>query len=229
VTAVRNPGAGVETIIVGGAMLLRLRVELPDQPGSLGRVTWTLGVLGADVAQIHVLERDSGRALDDITLEWRGQPRDRLLSSLRSIPGVRPIGLWAARSTPEAMPEAGVIASMVAAPSRALSTLMDAAPLVLAANWACVADGAGEVRMASPEAPARPRLPDGVPARAVAVTDGARLARAPLPGGLVLTVAREDGPAFHRTELGRLQHMLDVLACLPVVGPEPVGTRTGTS
>ncbi len=208
-------------------MLLRLRVELPDQPGSLGRVTWTLGVLGADVAQISVLERDSGRALDDITLEWRGQPRDRLLSSLRSIPGVRPVALWAARSTPEAMPEAGVIASMVTAPSRALSTLMDAAPLVLAANWACVADGAGGVLMASPEAPAHPRLPDGVPARAVAVTDGARMARAPLPGGLVLTVAREDGPAFHRTELGRLQHMLDVLACLPASVPESVGARGG--
>ena len=205
-------------------MLLRLRVELPDQPGSLGRVTWTLGVLGADVAQIYVLERNSGRALDDITMEWRGQPRDRLLSSLRSIPGVRPVGLWAARSTPEAMPEAGVIASMVTNPSRALATLMDAAPLVLAANWACVTDATGEVLMASPEAPAHARLPDGVPARAVAVTDGARLARAPVPGGLVLTVAREEGPVFHRTELGRLQHMLDVLGCLPdVTGAEPVG------
>jgi hypothetical protein len=211
-------------------MLLRLRVELPDQPGSLGRVTWTLGVLGADVAQIYVLERDSGRALDDITLEWRGQPRDRLLSALRSIPGVRPVGLWAARSTPEAMPEASVIASMVTAPSRALSTLMDAAPLVLAANWACVTDGAGEVRLASPEAPAHPRLPEGRPARPVAMTEGARLARAPLPDGLVLTVAREDGPAFHRTELARLQHMIDVLASLPSIGlAEPVGARPATS
>ena len=88
-------------------MLLRLRIELPDQPGSLGRVTWTLGVLGADVAQIYVLERNSGRALDDITVEWRGQPRDRLLSSLRSIPGVRPIGLWAARSTLRRCPKQG--------------------------------------------------------------------------------------------------------------------------
>jgi hypothetical protein len=148
------------------------------------------------------------------------------LSALRSIPGVQPIGLWAARSTPEAMPEAGVIASMVTAPSRALATLMDAAPLVLGATWACVTDATGEVLLTSPEAPAHPRLPDGIPARAVAVTEGARLARAPLPGSRVLTVAREDGPAFHRTELGRLQHMLDVLACLPdVVASEPVGAR----
>ena len=199
-------------------MLLRLRIELPDQPGSLGRVTWTLGVLGADVAQIFVLERDSGRALDDITLEWRGQPRDRLLSALRSIPGVRPVGVWAARSTPEAMPEAGVIAQMVTAPDRALVTLMNAAPLALAATWGCVSDACGMVLMSTPEAPSHPRLPEGVPTRVIAVTEHARLARAPLPGGLVLTVAREDGPSFHRSELNRLQHMLDVLGSLTEAG-----------
>ena len=199
-------------------MLLRLRIELPDQPGSLGRVTWTLGVLGADVAQIFVLERDSGRALDDITLEWRGQPRDRLLSALRSIPGVRPVGVWAARSTPEAMPEAGLIAQMVTAPERALVTLMDAAPLVLAATWSCVSDAGGVVLMSTPGAPSHPRLPEGVPTRAIAVTEGARLARAPLPGDLVLTVARVDGPSFHRAELNRLQHMLDVLGSLADAG-----------
>ena len=199
-------------------MLLRLRIELPDQPGSLGRVTWTLGVLGADVAQIFVLERDSGRALDDITLEWRGQPRDRLLSALRSIPGVRPVGVWAARSTPEAMPEAGLIAQMVTAPERALVTLMDAAPLVLAATWGCVSDAGSVVLMSTPEAPSHPRLPEGAPTRAIAVTEGARLARAPLPGGLVLTVAREDGPSFHSSELNRLQHMLDVFESLTEAG-----------
>ncbi|MGH8775482.1 MAG: amino acid-binding protein [Jiangellaceae bacterium] len=155
-------------------MLLRLRIELPDQPGSLGRVTWTLGVLGADVAQIFVLERGAGRALDDITVEWRGQPRDRLLSALRSIPGVRPAGAWPARSTSEAMPEAGVMAQMVAAPARALATLMEAAPLVLAATWACVSDGRGVVITSTPDAPAHPRLPPGLPARLVAVTEGAR-------------------------------------------------------
>jgi hypothetical protein len=40
------------------------------------------------------------------------------------------------------------------------------------------------------------------------------LARAPLPADKVLTVARVEGPAFHRTELERLQRMIEVLACL---------------
>jgi hypothetical protein len=102
---------------------------------------------------------------------------------------------------------------------------MNAAPLVLAATWACVSGDAGTVLMSSPEAPAHPRLPAAVPARVVAVTDGARLARAPLPDGLVLTVAREDGPSFHRSELGRLRYLLDVLASLRVAAREPTTTR----
>ncbi|MFD0851823.1 ACT domain-containing protein, partial [Actinomadura adrarensis] len=42
-------------------MLLRIRVRLPDRPGSLGKVARILGAAGADVAQMAVLERDNGR------------------------------------------------------------------------------------------------------------------------------------------------------------------------
>jgi hypothetical protein len=42
----------------------------------------------------------------------------------------------------------------------------------------------------------------------------------------VITVARDDGPSFHRSELGRLRYMLDVLASLPVgTVREPTTTR----
>jgi hypothetical protein len=199
-----------------------VRIELPDQPGSLARVTWTLGVLGADIAQISVLERGAGRALDDITLEWRGQPRDRLLSALRSTPGVKLIGVWTARSTAEAMPEIDVVAQMVTNPRRARITLTDAAPMVLAADWACITDGTGAVAQASAGAPPSVPLPARRPPRVVAETDEARLARAPLPEDHVLTVARVEGPAFHRSELGRLQRMIEVLTCVQKSAlPEP--------
>ncbi|MFD0535873.1 ACT domain-containing protein [Actinomadura luteofluorescens] len=51
-------------------MLLRIRVRLPDRPGSLGQVARTLGAAGADVVQMAVLERDNGRAMDDFTVAW---------------------------------------------------------------------------------------------------------------------------------------------------------------
>lgn len=195
--------------------MLRIRIELPDQPGSLARVTWTLGVLGADIAQVCVLERSGGRALDDIVLEWRGQPRDRLLSALRSTPGVKPIGVWTTRSSPDALPEIDVIAQMIANPSRAIATLTDAVPLVLAADWAGVTTEAGTVALTSPGAPGNVPLPARTPPRASTEAHEARLARAPLPGGHVLTVARSEGPPFHRTELDRLQRLLEVLDALP--------------
>lgn len=202
--------------------MLRIRIELPDQPGSLARVTWTLGVLGADIAQISVLERGGGRALDDITLEWRGQPRDRLLSALRSTPGVKPVGVWAARSTPEALPEIDVVAHMVTNPRRAMTTLTDAAPIVLAADWACVTDKSGAVALASVGAPANVPIPTRTPPRVVTEPHESRLVRAPLPDAYVLSVARSEGPPFHRSELGRLQRMLDVLDSLPEVArPDP--------
>ncbi len=201
--------------------MLRVRIELPDQPGSLARVTWTLGVLGADIAQISVLERGSGRALDDITLEWRGQPRDRLLSALRSIPGVKVLGVWTARSTTEARPEIDVITQMVTNPQRATTTLTDSAPLLLAADWACVTDTAGAVALASVGTPPSVPLPARRPPRVVAESDEARLARAPLPGDHVLTVARVEGPAFHRSELERLQRMVEVLRCVQDATPLP--------
>lgn len=178
-------------------------------------MTWTLGVLGADIAQISVLERGGGRALDDITLEWRGQPRDRLLSALRSTPGVKLLGVWTARSTPEALPEIDVVVQMVTSPHRAIVALTNAAPLILAADWACVTDVSGAVAQASVGAPPRVPLPTRRPPRVVAETDEARLARAPLPADHVLTVARVEGPAFHRTELERLQRMIEVLSGLP--------------
>jgi hypothetical protein len=197
--------------------MLRLRIVLPDQPGSLARVTWTLGVLGADIVQISVLERDGGRALDDITLESRGQPRDRLLSALRSTPGVRPIAVWTDRTTSEALPDVDVVTAMIAAPRRAVTTLMDATPILLAADWACVADGDGVVLLASAGARRGAAMPPGIPPRAVGTeTAQSQVVRAPIPGAYVLAVVRDEGPPFHRTEINRLRRLLEVLDGLGV-------------
>ncbi|GAB3900288.1 hypothetical protein GCM10027612_61670 [Microbispora bryophytorum subsp. camponoti] len=51
-------------------MLLRLRIALPDRPGSLSQVTGILGSAGADITQVTVLDRGDGRALDDFTVYW---------------------------------------------------------------------------------------------------------------------------------------------------------------
>ena len=199
-------------------MLLRVRVTLPDRPGALGQVARTLGVAGADIVQVVVLERLGGRAVDDFTVVWPGASRvERLLAGLAAIPGVQVDGVWKAIGAPvSGGHDAELLAQVAANPADGLATLVDAVPGLLAADWAAAAvvpadwaartaaprsipglDTGGEPRVAyaSWRAPAPLQLPEVTPLRARPLTgaDSTRYAVAPFGrAGLVLVVARSD-------------------------------------
>ena len=202
-------------------MLLRVRVTLPDRPGALGQVARTLGVAGADIVQVVVLERLGGRAVDDFTVVWPGASRvERLLAGLAAIPGVQVDGVWKAIGAPvNGGHDAELLAQVAANPSDGLATLVDAVPGLLAADWAAAAvvpaDWAARtgaprplptepmlgltddatVVYASWRAPAPLQLPEITPLRARPITgsEGTRYAVAPFGrAGLVLVVARSD-------------------------------------
>jgi hypothetical protein len=223
-------------------------VSLPDRPGSLGQVARTLGIVGADIVQVVVLERVSGRAVDDFTVVWpAAAPVDRVLAGLVAIPGVRIDGVWRATELPESSArEAALVGQIAANPGYGLATLVDAAPGVCAADWAAVlsvprdwADGgrpAPNVLCASLRAPVTPRIPDIAPLRprAMSTPEGDHLAVAPFQrGGLILAVARtgadgggESGlyPApFHRGEVERLAQLVEAAAV--VLGDRLVNLR----
>jgi hypothetical protein len=122
-------------------MLLRVRVTLPDRPGALGQVARTLGVAGADIVQVVVLERLGGRAIDDFTVVWPGASRvERLLAGLAAIPGVQVDGVWRAIGAPvSGGHDAELLAQVAANPADGLATLVDAVPGLLAADWAAAA------------------------------------------------------------------------------------------
>ena len=46
-----------------------MRVELPDVPGSLGRVATAIGEAGGDIEAIEIVEKRDGFAVDDVLLE----------------------------------------------------------------------------------------------------------------------------------------------------------------
>ena len=119
-------------------MLLRVRVSLPDRPGSLGQLARTLGVAGADIVQVVVLERLAGRAIDDFTVSWpAGASLDRLRAGLAAMPGVRVDGLWRAIGSPvTGGGDAQLLGQLASNPQDGLATLVDAAPGLLAADWA---------------------------------------------------------------------------------------------
>lgn len=118
-------------------MLLRIRVRLPDRPGSLGKVARTLGAAGTDVVQMAVLEREGGRALDDFTVVWpSGTGIERLCDGLAYVPGVEIIGIWPTAEPQGAFPDAVLIGQLAARPDNGLAILADAVPAILSADWA---------------------------------------------------------------------------------------------
>ncbi|MFC5753948.1 ACT domain-containing protein [Actinomadura rugatobispora] len=212
-------------------MLLRIRVRLPDRPGSLGKVARILGAAGADVAQMAVLERDNGRALDDFTVAWpAGAGIDRLCDGLASIPGVDIVGIWPTAEPQGAFPDAALIGQLAAVPERGAVTLADAVPALLSADWAGLAEIAPEgaaLVHASLGGLAGMELPPLEPVRARAFTaqDGTQFALCPIATASgatqVLVVARTGAPPFHRTEVFRLAQLVSAAeAVLGVRRPE---------
>ncbi|ASW54228.1 amino acid-binding protein [Plantactinospora sp. KBS50] len=222
-------------------MVLRLRVSLPDRPGTLGQVARTMGVAGADIVQVVVLERLGGRAMDDFTVVWPGSIRvERLLAGLAAIPGVHVVGVWRSVGAPTGGgADAELLAQVAANRTDGLSTLVDAVPGLLAADWAAVAvvpadwasrhldsnGGAGAeaaLAYASWRVPEPPRMPTVTPLRARATEgeEGWHYAVAPFGrAGLVLVVARgdEDGlpaAAFHVTEVDRIAQLVRAAAVI---------------
>ncbi|MFF5081176.1 amino acid-binding protein [Actinoplanes sp. NPDC000266] len=221
-------------------MLLRVRVTLPDRPGALGQVARTLGVAGADIVQVVVLERLGGRAVDDFTVVWPGASRvERLLAGLAAIPGVQVDGVWKAIGAPvNGGHDAELLAQVAANPADGLATLVDAMPGLLAADWAAAAvvpaDWASRtgapraltnepaVTYASWRAPSPLLLPEVTPLRARPLTgaDDTKYAVAPFGrDGLVLVVARSDADdlpaaAFHVTEVDRVAQLVRAAAVI---------------
>ncbi|MFI6480431.1 ACT domain-containing protein [Nonomuraea sp. NPDC050663] len=199
-------------------MLLRLRLALPDRPGSLGQVTHVLGQSGADITQLTVLDRGAGRAVDDLTVFCPdGLSREALTKSLHTIPGVHVEGIWITREAPGTYPELEILKYITTAGERGLSTLVDSLPVLFSADWAAVTTPERPV-YASWRAPTEVPIPAEAPPRPVASTldPALHVITAPLPPlALTLLLARADGPCFHRTEVHRLTRILEIFLSLP--------------
>ena len=73
--------------------LFRIRVALPDRPGSLGAVASAIGFAGGDIRGLVVLSSESGRGIDDITIAIPGSDPKDLLNVLGAIQGVEVVSV----------------------------------------------------------------------------------------------------------------------------------------
>ncbi|GAB3966865.1 hypothetical protein GCM10029978_032960 [Actinoallomurus acanthiterrae] len=188
--------------------LLRVRLRLPDRPGSLGTVARTLGAAGADIVQVVVLERSAGRAVDDITVSWpQNVSLDVLWDALATVRGLEVDGVWRTNEAPGVFSDVEVVGQMAANPPNGVIALVEAVPKIFGGDWAVMLGRDGLVVHASWQAPEPLTLPV-VPAsgaRAFTGEDGVRYAFIPVGrSGQALLLARVAAPPFHQTEIERL-------------------------
>jgi hypothetical protein len=199
-------------------MPAHLRVSIADRPGSLAALATALSRTGVNVLSVTVLEREHGRAVDDLLLEWPyGRPWDAVTKALEDCPGLR---LHCLRHIlePAATSDVDLVRQIVEQPDRALETVVDGLPHVLLADWAAVFDRRTP-RTAVFGSPAAPMLlPETAPSfdRPRSFSAGPEaLLLSQLPGTpLRVLVGRHEGPGFTTTEVERCVAMLAVTASL---------------
>jgi hypothetical protein len=199
-------------------VLARLRISVPDRPGSLGRVTSAIGSAGGDIAKLDVLESEAGRALDDVFVTVRDAAHlERLTRTVGGLAGVIIQGVQHPAPPATGHTDLELVQQVLSQPGRSLQTLVDGAPGALGADWAALLefgpDGAQSAVIArSIRAPEAGTINVAAPLRLGAVrlldpatdTPYSAAALVPLTGTNVgLLLVREAGVDFHRTELWR--------------------------
>ncbi|MCY7396823.1 MAG: ACT domain-containing protein [Nocardioides sp.] len=195
-----------------------LRVELPDVPGSLGRVASAIGEAGGDIEAIEIVEkRHDGTAVDDVLLELTpGKMPDSVVSACSAIEGVRV--LWINRYTAggNLFLDLEALEELTEDPAQALDRVVELIPITFRSDWAVRVHrvrGTGHHTGAAPtDLPfveiERARVIE-VPEDDVTLYAGARI-----DGNEIIVTGRRGGPAFVDSELARLGHLVGLAASL---------------
>jgi len=201
-----------------GHVPAHLRVSLADRPGSLASLARALAAAGANVLSVRVLQREAGRAVDDLILDWPFErPWDAVIRAVEASPGARLHGLRHIAGVAET-PEVELVRQVLLAPDRALALLVDALPSVLLADWAAAVDSRRPRLpvVGTPRSPLPlPATPGALPRpRALVVEDDPVLAVPLAEEHLRLLVGRDGGPGFTRSERDQCAALADVVSLI---------------
>jgi len=194
-----------------------LRVELPDVPGSLGRVATTIGEAGGDIEAIEIVEKRDGTAVDDVLLEMHGGAMpDSIVSACNALEGVRVMWISRYAAGGNIFLDLEVVEELTAEPSEALDRVVDLLPVTFRADWAMRIHRSKGVVRATDAAPSELPFVEIEKASRIEV-DGDEVnlyAGARIDGNDVVLIGRRGGPEFVESELARLGHLVGLAASL---------------
>jgi hypothetical protein len=205
-----------------------LRVELPDVPGSLGRLASAIGAAGANIEAIEIVGKDAAGtvAIDDVFITPdHGVMPDSIVSACTELDGVRVLWISRYAAGGNLFLDLEAVESMTQEPETAVAKLVDAVPDVFRVDWGVHLrrkDDGGVIEYATTAAPTD--IPDGIPwpknlekAQRIDVPEAWSdlvVAASPLNADELVVVGRRGGPEFLDSEIARLAHLVAMAASL---------------
>ncbi len=188
-----------------------LRVELPDVPGSLGRLAGAIGEAGGDIEAIEIVEkRHDGVAVDDVLLELppTAMP-DTIVSACNQLPGVHVVWISRYAAGGNLFLDLEAVEDLTANPTEALDRLVDLLPVTFRADWAARVHRADGQRYSTEAAPSDLPFLELVRTERVEIEgdDVNVVVAARLGGNEIVVVGRRGGPDFLDSELARVGHL----------------------
>jgi hypothetical protein len=194
-----------------------LRVELPDVPGSLGRVASAIGEAGGDIEAIEIVEKrhDDQTAVDDVLLEVApGVMPDSIVSACHALDGVRVVWISRYAAGGNLFLDLEAVEELTGDPATAVDRMVDLLPITFRADWAARLLRHSGVAHATEAAPSDlPFTSIGKAAR-VATTDDNVHCAARLGDDEIVMIGRRGGPEFLDSELARLGHLVGLASSI---------------
>ncbi len=187
-----------------------LRVELPDVPGSLGRLAAAIGEAGGDIEAIEIVEKShDGTAVDDVLLETApGEMPDGIVSAVNALDGVQVLWISRYAAGGNVFLDLEAIEDLTAHPEEARDRLVDLLPAVFRSDWGARVSRTGGVLHATTGAPAEvPWVEIGAAQRVEALDDLHLSCVARLDDDEIVVIGRRGGPTYLDSELARLSHL----------------------
>jgi hypothetical protein len=188
-----------------------LRVELPDVPGSLGRIAGAIGEAGGDIEAIEIVEkRHDGRAVDDVLLEIApGTMPDSVVSAVNALEGVNVVWISRYAAGGNLFLDLEAVEELTADPVGALDRLIDLLPVTFRADWAVRVSKADGIVYTTQAAPSDLTWLPIERAELLETDDENTVAcAARLNKTEIVVIGRRGGPDFLDSEIARLGHLV---------------------